>query len=443
MKPLPAVDSGEFPGEAAGFLFMSRTVGFESLATPLVPSGLQPYFAVITITPEKNLMTSLRRIALAALLLLPLMPAIPVSAQLVEPRGSDTTFDIATWNLRQFPQSGGITVSTLSLMIADLELDLIGLQEIVDEDQLEVLASNIGGWEAIYGSAEGGGLRFGVLYDNTKITIGQPYSMSGSAFTRNPYCVPITMVEAGDTLIFNLAVLHLKAFDSPQDRETREAEIAALKSYLDVQLDAGNGRWVVLGDYNDKLEDSPSTNIFTPLLEDDDYHFLTEPMAGSAFWASWIGSDIPSSWSLIDHIMVTADLLPEYEPGGECETLRLDQEYDLYRERISDHRPVAAYFPAVTTDVSGDLVELPTAGSLRIWPVPANGAVNIAYELPGAEGGEITVYDLLGRSVFRQAVMNRSGRIAWQNTRTASGIYLVRLQQSGQPLDSERILLLK
>ncbi len=388
-------------------------------------------------------MISLRRFGFAALFMLLFTQTAPVTAQLVEPRGSDTTFDIATWNLRQFPQSGGITVSTLSLMIADLELDLIGLQEIVDEDQLEVLASNIGGWGAIYGSAEGGGLRFGVLYDNTKITIGQPYPMPGNAFTRNPYCLPITMVEAGDTLIFNLAVLHLKAFDTPEDRETREAEIAALKSYLDEQLEAGNGRWVVLGDYNDQLEDSPSTNIFTPLLEDEEYEFLTEPMAGSAFWASWIGSDNPGNWSLIDHIMVTADLLPEYDGGGECETLRLDQEYEPYRDRISDHRPVAAYFPAVTTDVRGGLAELPSVGSLRIWPVPANGAVNIAYELPGTGGGEIAVFDLLGRSVYRQRVLTTSGRIAWQNAHTASGIYFVRLQQSGQPLDSERILLLK
>ncbi|MEJ2753943.1 MAG: hypothetical protein P8169_14905, partial [Chloroflexota bacterium] len=53
------------------------------------------------------------------IVLFAILAAVPANA-LVMQRGSDTTIDIATWNLRQFPQEGVITTTVVSLMVEDL-----------------------------------------------------------------------------------------------------------------------------------------------------------------------------------------------------------------------------------------------------------------------------------------------------------------------------------
>ncbi|MBS1262347.1 MAG: hypothetical protein MAG453_01692 [Calditrichaeota bacterium] len=347
-------------------------------------------------------------------------PAFP----LVNPRGSDTTIDVATWNLEQFPLEGGLTVNIVATIVDDLALDLIGVQEITDAAALETVAANAGGWSALYSTPYAGGLRFGVLYDNDKVEVtGDPYSIPGAAFTRNPYVVPLQVTENDHTLAFHLVVVHLKAYDTPEDRETRRQELLALKDYLDDQLDGGaTTRWLVAGDYNDELDDPDEENVFTPFLADEDSSDLTHPLAGSLYWASY-----PFLSVLIDHLMVTADLNADYGDEGAIETLRLDDEYEPYFDYVSDHRPVAAYFPAYDVAVEEYRpATLPEAPSLSLWPVPANAAVTISWQLP-APGGTVAVFDLTGRPVWSGELRGMHGRLVWPAADAASGIYLVRV----------------
>ena len=374
-----------------------------------------------------------------AILLCATFIAVPANA-LVMQRGSDTTIDIATWNLRQFPQEGVITTTVVSLMVADLELDVIGVQEIQDENAFEQVASNAGGWSALYSQAYAGDLRFGVLYDNSKVTVtGSPFNVPGNAFVRNPYAVPMEVTENGVTLEFVFVVLHLKAYDTPDDRDTRRAEILALKTYLDAQLQQGDQtHWVVVGDYNDELDDPDDLNVFTPLLDDDDYTFLTLPIAGSNYYASYI-----NSLSLIDHLMVTEPMMPFYGDEGEVETLRLDTEYLQYQDIVSDHRPVAAYFPAI-----GDAVAeitpaaLPNQPSLSLRPVPSNASVTVQYQLQ-SPNGMLSVYDLLGRMIWSSELKSTNGELTWPASNAASGLYLVRLTSPSGASATKRAVMVK
>jgi len=206
------------------------------------------------------------------------------SAQLVDPRGSDQSIDIATWNLETFPLNGATTTTIVGLMVGDLELDVIGVQEIQDEAALNSAAATAGGWSAVTGWEHGGGIRLGALYDNSKVDLTDiPFNMPGDAFTRNPFVVPMVVTENETALEFNFVVLHLKAFGSPSDVETRRQEILALKAYIDNELINGDQEnWIVVGDYNDELDDPEPSNVFLPLLEDDNYEFLTLPLAGAS-----------------------------------------------------------------------------------------------------------------------------------------------------------------
>jgi exonuclease III len=360
-------------------------------------------------------------------------------SQLVDPRGSDLTIDIATWNLQLFPLNGATTTTIVGLMVGDLELDVIGVQEITDPSALSSAASTAGGWSSVTGPNEGGGY-LGVLYDNSTVDVtAVPFTIPGNEFTRNPFVVPMIVTENETSLQFNLVSLHLKAFHNPSDIDRRRAEIAGLKAYIDNELlNGGEENWIIVGDYNDELDDPEQWNVFLPLLEDENYEFLTLPLAGDEYHASY-----PGYPSMIDHILVTSALLDEFGEDGEVETLRLDDEYPYYFTDVSDHRPVAAYFPTMELTVDeGNSFVLPTEITVNVWPVPSNATVTVGYSLPTMTG-QMMVYDLLGRSVSEQMLSLNQGRVVWEAQSVPSGIYLIRVQDANGLSVQRRAVVLK
>jgi endonuclease/exonuclease/phosphatase family metal-dependent hydrolase len=136
-------------------------------------------------------------------------------------------------------------------------------------------------------------------------------------------------------------VLHLKAGSKESDRLRRAGACRLLKCYLDsVITNGGEPDFVVTGDFNDRLDASSAENVFLPFLDDSlDYRFLTLLLVGNSYYSSIIGSDV-----IFDHILVSAEVLPEYS-GGKTVTVRLDDFITDYTRIISDHRPVMAIFP--------------------------------------------------------------------------------------------------
>ncbi|MCB2200717.1 T9SS type A sorting domain-containing protein [bacterium] len=365
------------------------------------------------------------RLILAVLMLIAV--ALPVSAQLVEQHGSDLTFDVATWNIRQFPDAAQ-TVNALSLMINDLEIELIGCQEITDDDALRSVASNAGGWGTVIGE-DYYGLRHAVLYDADKVEVGSSYEIYTSysyPFPRAPLVVPVTMVEAEDTLSFNFMVFHLKAGRNDSDDRARRAEaVDSLHAWVGRQIDDGNDRWMLVGDWNDDLDDPSSTNVFTPMLDDPDFHFLTLPIVdGGGDGGTWI----PAGF-FYDHLMVTDALYADFTEYGETEVLHLEDEYSQYENYISDHRPVATYFPTdALLGVAEDGVAQPAESQLSVWPVPANAMVTIGYSLPLRGEASVQLFDVLGRQVRQWDVTNTTGKLSWNAVGLPTGIYFVRLE---------------
>lgn len=381
------------------------------------------------------------RYPLILAMLLTLSAAFPTSAQLVEQHGSDLTFDIATWNIRQFPDANQ-TVNALSLMINDLEIELIGCQEITDDDALRSVASNAGGWGTVIGE-DYYGLRHAVLYDRDKVEVGSSYEIythNSQPFPRAPLVVPVTMVEAEDTLSFNFMVLHLKAGRNDSDSRDRRAEaVDSLHVWVGRQVAEGNDRWMIVGDWNDDLDDPSSSNVFTPMLDDEAFHFLTLPIVDDGGDG---GTWIPAGY-FYDHIMVTDALYADFTAQGDTEVLHLDDEYGQYENYISDHRPVATYFPTdALLDVDEVVVAQPVETQLSVWPVPANAMVSIGYSLPAVGGAKVELFDVLGRQVRQWDLSNSTGKLSWNAAGLPTGIYFVRLE-AGPHSQVQRAVIVK
>lgn len=261
--------------------------------------------------------------------------------------GTDSTIDIVTWNLRDFPTAGNPTVAEVARIVTDLKVDLIAVQEIANVQAFENLKLALPDWDGILSGDiyfDGTYHKTGILYRKNLVTIysQQLLFQNSYNFPRPPLEVNLTVTERNHIFDFNLIVLHLKAFSDTDSETRRRNAILQLKEYVDHQVDYTIERdFIILGDFNDELSDpQPTPNVFTPILQaPDDYTFLTLPLAGSS--ASYIFGKTPS---LIDHILITRDATEEYGAAGATQVLYLDSNLSNYTDIISDHRPVLTQF---------------------------------------------------------------------------------------------------
>ena len=67
--------------------------------------------------------------------------------------GTDSTFEILTWNIEWFPKNGQITVDYVTQIIQALEIDVLAIQEVDDTDMFDQMLENLTDlvrWPGIY-----------------------------------------------------------------------------------------------------------------------------------------------------------------------------------------------------------------------------------------------------------------------------------------------------
>ncbi|MBM3315327.1 hypothetical protein FJY71_05755 [candidate division WOR-3 bacterium] len=263
----------------------------------------------------------------------------------VERRGSDTTFEVATWNVQNFPRAGDSTATLVGELMLALDLDVYALQEVEDTLAFLEMLAGLPGYAGLFSDDDYGSFyqKTAVVYKTGAVAVSGVHQLfwGNDSFPRPPLVMRVAATALGRTFDFQLMVMHLKAGMEASDRALRAGACRALKEYFDSELArGGDSDYVAVGDWNDELDDPPGENVFLPLLADSArYRFLTLPMAGNEELASYI----PSA-ALLDHVMVTAGALPEYGTGYTV-TLRVDDELPGYEDWVSDHRPVMAVFP--------------------------------------------------------------------------------------------------
>ncbi len=369
---------------------------------------------------------------------------------LVQPRGSDSTFDLVTWNVHEF-YSDFRRLDTLAILVSNLDVDMVAFQEIADTIAFAGLLQRLPGWNGLFAPYDYPGypyMKTAVIWrtDRASVTYqGQLFVGNQFQFPRPPLHVTATANLGSGVFDFHLIVLHLKAGGTDDDRLRRQAGILMLKAYLDNNIPGDPEQdWIVVGDYNDILDDVQGLNVFWPLLTDStDYRFLTLPMAGNPYWASF-PSDDPNYNSLIDHLLISTYANDEYG-GGNTITLRLDDEYSNYANRISDHRPVMGQFLGRYTPVYSD-TGLPSAHKLLdVYPNPFNASATISFALDEAGRVKLSVYNILGRKVatlYEGKLETGDHRVIWEAQGFPSGVYFARLETSGRPVTA-RMLLVK
>jgi endonuclease/exonuclease/phosphatase family metal-dependent hydrolase len=260
----------------------------------------------------------------------------PIKLSAVPRFGSDATFEIATWNIENYPKSNQ-SKDQVSRLLQQLDIDLIAMEEIRDETALRDLASAVPGYASILStekSEKKTSQNVGFLYKTSVMEIvdSQALFANEDSFPRQPLMVRFKMKNGSADLI--AIAVHLKAFEGELNQKLREGANVQLEKFVsDLIRKDPKARVVIMGDFNDRVDLEENRFVFNPwLLKTDVYSFLTEPLALRGDY-SFVSSTFTSS--VIDHIIASNNL-----PLEEPEIPKLETLVPNYEGVVSDHLPV-------------------------------------------------------------------------------------------------------
>jgi endonuclease/exonuclease/phosphatase family metal-dependent hydrolase len=243
-----------------------------------------------------------------------------------------STFDIITWNTKEFPLQGEKTVSLLSRIIQLGNPDLIAIQEVSNETDFMSLVDRLPEWEGIILDLTD--LNPAFLYKSSEVNlIGTPVALfreNPEAFPRSPVMISVEHQSGLQLFLINI---HLKCCSGKANENRRRKASELLKWYVDEKL--SGERVMILGDFNDEISGMDSTNnVFYNFIRDSlNYEFTDLDIARGdpEYWS------FPGWPSHIDHFLISNEL---FERDLITRTLLFDQCDSSYFTYISDHRPL-------------------------------------------------------------------------------------------------------
>ena len=259
--------------------------------------------------------------------------------------GTDSTFEVVSWNIEWFPKNGQVTADSVKTIIQSLAADVYALQEIDDTTLLKQVVSTIPGYSCYFKSTYYGGLAY--VYNTNTVQVNEKYEIYTSqpfwnTFPRSPQVLELTFNNEDYVILNN----HFKCCgdgtlntnDSNDEEMRRLSAVTLLKQYIDsLFIDE---RVIIVGDLNDILTDPTANNVFNSFLNDSDYLFVDFPIAlGSSSNFSY-----PSWPSHLDHILISNELFADFsKPNSWLSCIRIDDymsSWNAYDNNISDHRPI-------------------------------------------------------------------------------------------------------
>jgi endonuclease/exonuclease/phosphatase family metal-dependent hydrolase len=360
-------------------------------------------------------------------------------------RGTASTLDFGTWNIEWFGStSNGPTNETLQLqnvrdVISGTDLDIWGLQEVVDANHFRNLVSQLPGYagllandasvlngSAYYSASE---QKVAFIYKTSLATVkdariiltSSDYDFAG----RPPLQVTFSVSLNGTTEDLVVIVFHAKAFNDDASWQRRSNASQALKSYLDSTHPTS--KVMVLGDYNDDLDVS-----ITPGKPSPYQNFVNDSL--NYFPPTKALSDAGISTTVkypdaVDHQLVTNEVRALYVAGS-VESYRVDQYIPSYGTTTSDHFPVLTRFNWGNGGGTTPTVQLTApnggeswaAGSTQSITWTASHVSNVALHYSLDNGGSWTL--------ITSATVATASSYAWTVPGTASTQARVRVSDA-------------
>lgn len=264
--------------------------------------------------------------------------------------------------LRYPPKGQSTNMEALFDLLKELDIELLGVEEIVDPKMFGDSAKKYLGeqFNFVY-SSEGGDQKVGFLYDSNVLRVeGNPktymeVALSSTSRLRPALGANFKVIPSG--FDFHAIVVHLKA--SPRGWDLRKKQWNVLESILTKLInDSEDNDVILLGDFNNvsKLK----TAEFDTIMQRTNFYQATLELDSSFsdYWQPDYKKERIEG-SLIDHIFISDDAKIEFienstKVGGMCAEGLFEYVGDSipeYFNEISDHCPVYGSFKV---DVDND-----------------------------------------------------------------------------------------
>jgi len=361
--------------------------------------------------------------------------------------GTESTFEVMTWNLENFPKNSQTTLYFVTEIIEALEVDLIAIQEVEDQDLFQLLIDDLSSYNGYLESLWFAGLAY--LYNPDVIQINNIYeiyttSEYWSAFPRSPMVMDLNFMEERVIIINN----HFKCcgdgilvINDSGDEETRRYNASTLlKEYIDINFSDENV--LVLGDLNDNIADPPQNNVFQMFIDDSDNYLFADMEIAIGNNTEW---SFPSWPSHLDHILITNELFDEFNnENSEIKTIKIDQYlsggWDEYDANISDHRPVAIkLLMDENLGVNAHSILEPIFSNA---PNPFSKETLFSFEATN-ELKKIKIFNLIGQKVASLNILGGQTSIIWNAEEFSNGIYFAQLLLNNKPVITTKLVLVK
>ena len=267
--------------------------------------------------------------------------------------GTDDLLDVGTWNLEWFGSTEGgptneqLQFNNVKQVLNNTDIDIWGFTEMSNTAKYQQLLAELpqyGGVQATFSQTQ----KTALFYKKELFeVISSNHILTASGFNYNFASRPPLEIAlkskslyAPDTLY--VIVIHLKAFADQTSYDRRKGAAIALKNnYLD--LYRKDKKTIVLGDWNDDLDESTFNGIETPfqnfLDAPNDYFFPTKELSddGESSYAFYSGS-------FLDHILVTDPLKDDYILSSVKVLDMMPTYISNFSQNTSDHYPVISSF---------------------------------------------------------------------------------------------------
>lgn len=369
------------------------------------------------------------------------------SAQSIEDLsfGTDSTFEVMTWNIEWLPKNGQTTIDYLVEIIEALDVDLLAIQEVDNIDVFEQMIESLDAYDGYLESSYFAGLAY--IYKPGTIQINDIYeiyttSPYWSPFPRSPMVMDIDFMNERFIIINN----HFKCCgngilnsSNPDDEETRRYTASnLLKDYIDINFP--NEKTIVLGDLNDILSDDTENNVFQMFLDDSENYLFADYEIAHGNESNW---SYPSWPSHIDHILITNELFDLFESWGSViQTIKIDEYltggWSEYDQNVSDHRPVAL---KLSMDSSVGVADF-AAASMHFtnYPNPFNSETTFSFVIPD-EPAVLEIVNVQGQMVYSEKLPPGKTTIKWDANGLPEGIYFARLRGNKGDLATLKLMI--
>jgi endonuclease/exonuclease/phosphatase family metal-dependent hydrolase len=361
--------------------------------------------------------------------------------------GTNTTLEVVTWNIEQFPKEGQTTIENVKAMITEMDVDVIALQEITEVSMFNQMLQNLDGYNGYV--VPGGYTNLAYIYKTETIKVNQIYEIYNSSGYWSPFPRPPLVLDFNfNNLNFIVINNHLKCCGDGimdtgdlNDEETRRYRANnLLRQYVNAYF--SDKRVFIVGDMNDELTDDAEDNVFQQFLTDTENYLFADLEIANGSSTGW---SYPSWPSHLDHIAITNDLFTAFEnEGSEIKVIKAEQFFSggwgEYKNKISDHRPLGIKL-SLPADLGIDN-SVTTGKPLYCFPNPFSGKTTISIP-PLNKAAIINIFDIMGKTIYSETIMANQLSMIWNTDNAPGGIYFARIVAEGYGTAVVKLILVR